>query len=374
MNEELKKELELKIKELKKNPFLYMSLGSKELFHSNFWAWLIETEKKFAKIFFNDIDLENIACVGREDGNRDLTIYMKKQEDEKRSKVYVVENKFKSMPTVEQIQKYQNDVEQRAIFNGGLLTGIEKPNFILPTNWNFISYKEISQGILNVVENIRDNISLFNYNLIKEYCGFLNKLQELLFTFIDYSKSKKCLNSEDFALLHEIKMDNVCKKLNMQEFANYVNDNLVKDFYKGIIVKTNFTRGESLIDVEFEKKYKEGFVIRIGIQIQGTQYRKRIVKRLDRDIGNSDIRILNNEELRREIFEDYKKKGWFKDKNQDCLFGRKTSQRGDYCSYCVENDYVSVYQYYNIENFSFEENLKNIRTDLEEAKEILESM
>lgn len=371
MNEELKKELEIKIKELKKNPILYMSLGSKELFHSNFWAWLIETEKKFAKIFFNDIDLENIACVGREDGNRDLTIYMKKQEDEKRSKVYVVENKFKSMPTVEQIQKYQKDVEQKAVFHGGLLTGIEKPNFILPTNWNFISYKEISQGILNVVENIKDNISLFNYNLIKEYCGFLDKLQELLFIFINYSKNKKCLNSEDFALLHEIKMDNVCKKLNMQEFANYINDNLAKDFYKDVIVKTNFTRGESLIDIEFEKEYKEGFVIRIGIQIQGTQYRKRIVKRLDEKIKNDNIRILNNEELKRKIFEDYKKKGWFEDKNQDCLFGRKTSQRGDYCSYCVENDYVSVYQYYNIEDFSFETNLRNICEDLEKAKNLL---
>lgn len=371
MNEELKKELEIKIKELKKNPILYMSLGSKELFHSNFWAWLIETEKKFAKIFFNDIDLENIACVGREDGNRDLTIYMKKQEDEKRSEVYVVENKFKSMPTVEQIQKYQKDVEQKSVFHGGLLTGIEKPNFILPTNWNFISYKEISQGILNVVENIRDNISLFNYNLIKEYCGFLNKLQELLFTFINYSKNKKCLNSEDFALLHEIKMDSVCKKLNMQEFAKYVKDNLTEDIYKDVIVNTNFTRGESIIDVEFEKKCEDGFRIKIGIQIQGTQYRKRIVKSLDKDIKNNKIRILNNEESRIEIFEDYKKKGWFEDKNQDYLFGRKTSQRGDYCSYCVENDYVSVYQYYNIEDFSFETNLKNICEDLEKAKNLL---
>ena len=40
---------------LKKNPILHMSLGSKELFHSNFWAWLFEIDKEFVKVFLKTL-------------------------------------------------------------------------------------------------------------------------------------------------------------------------------------------------------------------------------------------------------------------------------------------------------------------------------
>lgn len=37
------------IEDLKKNPIFAMSLSSKELFHSNFWAWLFERNIEYAK-------------------------------------------------------------------------------------------------------------------------------------------------------------------------------------------------------------------------------------------------------------------------------------------------------------------------------------
>ena len=40
------KELSTIIKELKQNPLFAMSLGNKELFHSNFWAWIMEIESE----------------------------------------------------------------------------------------------------------------------------------------------------------------------------------------------------------------------------------------------------------------------------------------------------------------------------------------
>ena len=40
------------IKELEKSPIYAMSLGSNELFHSNFWEWLIKQNPEFAKVFF----------------------------------------------------------------------------------------------------------------------------------------------------------------------------------------------------------------------------------------------------------------------------------------------------------------------------------
>lgn len=39
------------IRNLEESPIYAMSLGSKELFHSNFWAWLMKTDPKFISIF-----------------------------------------------------------------------------------------------------------------------------------------------------------------------------------------------------------------------------------------------------------------------------------------------------------------------------------
>ena len=43
------------IEKLKASPVFALTLGAKELCHSNFWKWLIDKDKNFAKIFFNEI-------------------------------------------------------------------------------------------------------------------------------------------------------------------------------------------------------------------------------------------------------------------------------------------------------------------------------
>jgi|GEM_PF-6652728 len=47
------------INRLNNSPMFAMSLGSKELFHSNFWAWIMENadpDKLLLHLFFDDID------------------------------------------------------------------------------------------------------------------------------------------------------------------------------------------------------------------------------------------------------------------------------------------------------------------------------
>ena len=41
------------VEKLNSNPVFAMSLHSKELFHSNFWAWLFGHNVEYAKIFFH---------------------------------------------------------------------------------------------------------------------------------------------------------------------------------------------------------------------------------------------------------------------------------------------------------------------------------
>jgi len=86
------------IKELKNSVLYAMSLGSKELFHTNFWAWLLEQDDGFLKVFFPLVNLQRPLAVFREQGNRDLTIRSREGLD-----ALVVENKLKSLPREEQL-------------------------------------------------------------------------------------------------------------------------------------------------------------------------------------------------------------------------------------------------------------------------------
>ena len=110
--------MENKIKYLKESPIYAMSLCSKELFHSNFWAWLMEQDESFIEIFFKNEGNKQLAGVGREDGNRDITVYRKSNKDNEKADVYVIENKLKSIPTEEQLNKYKKDVKTSRVDRG----------------------------------------------------------------------------------------------------------------------------------------------------------------------------------------------------------------------------------------------------------------
>ena len=114
---------------LEESTMFYMSLGSKELFHTNFLHWLsivdrtyfINILKRLASTttdpvsfwweekFKNDVNGE-IFEVRREDKNFDLSIWLltnkEKQDKEIWIPVLIIENKMKSLPYREQLEKY----------------------------------------------------------------------------------------------------------------------------------------------------------------------------------------------------------------------------------------------------------------------------
>ena len=85
---------------LKKSMIYQMSLGSKELFHSNVWGWLIENDKNFINVFIPTFEIENYnkGCniwSKREEKNRDILIWL---EDNNGNKQHIViENKIKNI-------------------------------------------------------------------------------------------------------------------------------------------------------------------------------------------------------------------------------------------------------------------------------------
>ena len=179
----------LNVEKLKQSPVFAMSLGSKELFHSNFWAYLIEQKetRELIKCFFPDFDIELYDRVGREDNNRDLTIY------DKNGNEYVIENKIKSYPRQEQLEGYE-----KGNFTSGVITGINEPPFKLQ-NWRFVSYHMISESL----KQINSEISGYYKDLINDYCDVLDSINELLNLSMKETEGRLSYWSENINKLYE---------------------------------------------------------------------------------------------------------------------------------------------------------------------------
>lgn len=89
------------IKDLSNNVMFSLSLTSKELFHSNLWAWLgRKYPKMFTEIFLDEkVELDENSIILREYNNFDLYV-------ETKNSIYVFENKCKSMPNKSQLKEY----------------------------------------------------------------------------------------------------------------------------------------------------------------------------------------------------------------------------------------------------------------------------
>ncbi len=154
------------IEKLRKSPVFSMSLGSKELFHSNFWAYLMKQEecKGLISFFFKEIDVYSEAEIEREDKNRDLVIYSKGKE-------YVIENKIKSYPNRSQLERYS----KKTNLEKGVITGIKEPPFELPDKWSFISYHEISSFLRTL-----DIHNEYLKSIVHDYCEVLDSINILM--------------------------------------------------------------------------------------------------------------------------------------------------------------------------------------------------
>lgn len=104
--------------ELKKSPTFAMSLGAKELFHTNFLAFLFESnheelrqvQNNLKMLFFGEV-FEDRVFVFREKVHMDLIllrVFSGKLSDHTKTIAVAVEAKLKSIPTQNQLDKYSD--------------------------------------------------------------------------------------------------------------------------------------------------------------------------------------------------------------------------------------------------------------------------
>ncbi len=215
---------------LEQSSMFHLSLGSKELFHSNFLYWLSIVDRdaflsvmhglaKVEKFWWEDSYSQDNIEVRRESRNFDLSIYVKTY-TEKRKKgeirevetwipVLVLENKMKSMPRHDQLQEYTakafNEWRQKKPNNQLATLWEEQPiSFILlslftpedfsanctythkyskdkksihvEANWEKNSYSDMYRFLSAI--RIGEEKSL-NQKILCDYCLFINALNDL---------------------------------------------------------------------------------------------------------------------------------------------------------------------------------------------------
>ncbi len=366
MNGEIKE----KIEKLKNSPLFAMSLASKELFHSNFWAWLFERNIGYANIFFSEI--HSLSEVKREEEHRDLSLHEGK-------KVYVIENKLKSIPSIMQLNEYKRKLGDR--FAGGVFTGIETPAFYRDDEkenkscpgWKFLPYSEISKRITETAELVESD--LFEKELILQYAEMIGSISDVISHYSKKVFENRLVGWKGYDNIQEIRMGDVLKKLKADQFVKYMSryDELAQDLPSGYKLKSSasFSNASSIVDFRYIKGQDKEEEFLIGIQIQGTQFRKCVQ--------------VNQPNKMDELFTEYKKSGWFSDpqgekRGERSIDGRVTSMRNEYGCYGKKEGmkYSFVYQYWNLadlddkehsEELSFEYLAELIREEMGKARE-----
>ena len=356
------------------NSIIYqMSLNSHELFHSNLWAWLMEQDSAFAKVFFPKLDRPE--KVAREEGNRDITVWENGQ-------AYVLENKFKSIPTEEQLIKYEAALGDS--FAKGVLTGIREPSICVGKgklcNWSFLPYDKIAEGLKRLCEETQ-KLTPFTKTVVNKYADMLSLLCKAIDTELaTHTDHVSCFaapaKDDPFSkirlrdLLIKIHADAFCSSLRNSSECKRIQANLPAG--SQLILNSDFSRKSGNVDICYQKgSSPKNYELRVGIQIQGKQFRL-FASKSHKVAGRIEPVDLFREFLELKWFEDFDShRGQFKGKPTRMSSKRKNLNQ--FNSYLTDS-YCFVYQYFDItDKMSDAEVEAMIWTYLKEAKKLLEN-
>jgi hypothetical protein len=350
------------IEKLKHSLTYQMSLGGRELFHSNVWCWLMKQDSAFIRVFFPAFDPEKdkVESIQREWLNMDLVIKLANQ------KIYIIENKLKSLPYPEQLQKYTEKAEAEGYrILGKVYTGVcDTLTKEERKDWDFISYSDIAKGIEKQLEC--SPLSNEQKAQIREYCNNIHCMIAIVNHKLESSGDRLTYSYDTNLNDTSVRLQDLCFKLKGADFVDYLRKAFAHE--SSLKITLSFNRKNSTIDIYYEAEIESSPIL--GIQIEGTQYRRFVLQKSGD--ANADS-----------LFEKYAENGWFDsnyNKAQGSVFGHKTTMKPrdykKYDSYKKDGESCFVYQYYDItdENNSYTELAKQIRDDLARICRIKEAV
>ena len=291
MNIELKKKIE-------KSPMFQLSLGSKELFHTNFLYWLWKAAPNaFWRImgsFDIKADEKGSLVVKREWEHFDLsivheTVKKKKGKDVKivDNIVAVIENKVKSIPRIKQLDNYNKEIEKVNKDNEckKILLALIDPGFDHNNEgWSCFTYEKYRgfiEDCLTIIENDYDRCIIEDYyNMIDTLISFKDEWLREDFSsmkymdIIEHSSVKDYIDLRINDLRHKTIFSKMFSSLevNLEDDKPETGIEKAEDIFKYNIPLTigyGMTNATGLI----EAKVKINADYLLGIQVQGYQYR-----------------------------------------------------------------------------------------------------
>lgn len=286
---------------LENSPLSSLSLGSKELFHSNFLWWFVKQNPVQGGVIFGDfIERNRGQAIAkpplREKENIDLRLTFADGQE------LIIENKVKSLPYKQQLESYAKKTPN----SSHLLLTFEEPEFLksLDPSWAFLSYSDLSDRMHSHLSEIQDP---YQRCLVADYVDFVRALAEIdKGTAINFE-------SDDYsfplsAKLAELRLNDFYLKKKYEKIAIETHRRLVALFSDDqvklnispadpsvrlgdFIVNTGFSRSQGLLDV-FVKLTDD---VMLGVQLQAGQYRLIVCSIRDprncevtaRDLGNA---------------------------------------------------------------------------------------
>ena len=229
-------EIESIVTKLRQSPLFNLSLAAKELFHSNFLAWLCETYPqhvgKFFATFINDppASYDRVKAY-RERNHIDLTLEYENAER------LLIENKVKSLPTLRQLREISDNVRKkdrdRTSF---LLLTLVHPTFVTGTEqvgaftagdsaWLHISYRAIGLFLKALVPAVSE-LNSYHGTLLKDYVEFIEALDAFQSRFaIDWDDDAGDFFVPDaMKQVRDIRLHDLVDKLRYEQLARRVVD------------------------------------------------------------------------------------------------------------------------------------------------------
>lgn len=258
-----------KIEVLKNNVMFHLSLSDKELFHSNFLAWILSsdfplvTTRRLLKL-----PAAGTLDVAREKKNLDLTIAFGSDI------VLVVENKIKSLPTWKQFEGYSEKVsaDVRKLLLAPRMF-IEVCAEEIPSDWGKLTYENLAKALAKDAEKFGKNLAfvrelVLRYSeFVTAYCGILDSLKK-------FGKAPFFFPKKSREALDEIRLGGVCEKLRFAVLRAALAKTLNPEPTEKDLYADFFSRGSGRLDFFFtddEPPSPKGRIV--GIQMQSGQLR-----------------------------------------------------------------------------------------------------
>ena len=308
--------------ELDKNTMFHLSLGSKELFHSNFLEFLWDkSPEAFSNMLSNLLPERTVIEkqkgsikleAAREKENFDFCIFHKvyneEQTDEEDYKIeydVIIENKVKSIPYLAQLNKYEEKVNKNShpiyILLSLSTDFADAEDIRNETPWNIVSYQQLAKQIKNFfIENVNIESEEQKKSIerakqyIEDYYNFIIQLDLLQKYCLENKEKFFSQNNTDLKELREIRLHDfylkflgsyfigeIYKKVKKKIYHNNSGERLIvetenrKQKYKEveIFLSSGMNNSNSTITAAISHTGEDGKKVFYTIQIEGKAYR-----------------------------------------------------------------------------------------------------